>query len=196
LLVRADPTAPDVGAFEAHVLATAVEVDDDLVAAVREAVSALRETGYQTPLTSEDYQAANTGGLEHWVPICPSPDRLYNVYAEEDTFHLPSAAEEDARSDLAVLGVPPGLRRSAFECLVMAVLDQMPLVNEIDRKAAEGLPDQDAAALLAEKGSLMYEPVVHWRIFKDWLIHFFPGRYRRRAVSEEVLRSRTIRRGS
>lgn len=195
LLVPVDPSDPEIAAFEKYLLSSSVEVDDELLAAVNDAVTALHQAGYEPPLRPEDGPMSATEDLAHWVPLCPSPDRLFNVYADINIWELVTAAERDARQDLAVLNVPPGLSRENFERFVAAALDQMPLVNEIDRKAASGLQDEAAIALLNEKGELSHDAEIHWRIFKGWLTHFFPARYRRRSVQEELVRSRTIRRG-
>ena len=192
LLVPADPSDPEISAFEKYLLTSSVAVDDEFLADVNDAVNALHLAGYEPPLRSEDGPVSTTEDLAHWVPLCPSPDRLFNVYADINTWKLVSAAERDARQDLAVLNVPPGLSRKTFERFVAAALDQMPLVNEIDRKAASGLQDEAALALLNEKADLAHEAQTHWRIFKGWLTHFFPARYRRRSVQEELVRSRTI----
>ncbi|MEX0779197.1 MAG: hypothetical protein WD037_05660 [Balneolales bacterium] len=113
----------------------------------------------------------------------------------DEVMPLVSKAEQDARKDLTVLDVPSGCDRKVFEKQVAAILDQMPLVNEIDRKvASDGLSDEAAVSFIENNGDLVHTPKEHWKIFKTWLTYFFPERYRLRSTSEEVLRSSVVRR--
>lgn len=192
LLVETDPAYQELADFENNLLSSSVVVDEDLLSSIKQAVEHLHVVDYKPPLISEDFPESNALEVAGWVPLCPSPEWLYNVYAEIDTWKLVSAAEQDARHDLTVLAVPPGLSRYDFELVVSATLDQMPLFHEIDRKATSGLTDNDAIALLSAKGVLTHEPEEHWRIMKSWLTYFFPERYRLRTSSEELVRSRTI----
>lgn len=195
LLVSPKFSDKEIQNFESKVFSSAIKVDQELRNIVQAAVDQVNIEDKEVPWIFEDLPVPDSKtevSIENWIPSCPAPDRLFNVYANIDTWRLVSKAEEDAKKDLDILNIPPGLNQTEFEKFVAAILDQMPLVNEIDRNSEFGISDDAAKSLLSKKATLLHSVDNHWKILKKWLIHFFPNRYRVRTEEEELVRGRII----
>ena len=133
-----------------------------------------------------------------WVPRCPVPDRLWEVYIGQAQDKMVTRALEAAQMDLADLGVPAGLPKELFETYVAGILRYMTMFMEIDSLAARALPDNEAHRLLEAHlgGKAPYPPEEMWRIFKAWLTHFFPEEYRLEVGQEVLVKGRDISRRS
>jgi hypothetical protein len=130
-----------------------------------------------------------------WLPHCPTPDRLYNVYANTDSWRLVASARSAAERDVASLQIPTGLPRHTFERFVAAMLRQMPLIAKIDQLAISGISPQQAEELIrSDVGDekLPYEIPEVWQTPKAWLTYFFPTEYRIRTGSDVLVRGRVI----
>lgn len=130
-----------------------------------------------------------------WVPQCPTPDRLWQVYLGRGADTMVSSAFEAAQEDLAALSLPPGLTQELFTTYVAGIFKQTPLLMEIDKLVSAGLTDTQAHELLAEHlGDAEHDRDYDqaWRIVKHWLVHFFPQSYRLEASHEVLVRGREI----
>ena len=134
--------------------------------------------------------------VSQWVPRCPVPDRLWDVYTGQAQDIMVTGALEAAQTDLAALAVPPGLTRELFEAYVAGILRYMSMFLEIDSLAARALPDNEAHRLLASHlgGRAPHPPEEMWRIFKAWLTYFFPEKYRLEVGQEVLVKGRDISR--
>ena len=132
--------------------------------------------------------------VSHWVPRCPVPDRLWEVYSGQAHGKMVTRALEAAQMDLAALGVPAGLPKGLFETYVVGILRYMTMFMEIDSLAARALPDNEAHRLLAIHlgGRSPHPPEEMWRIFKTWLTHFFPEEYRLEVGQEVLVKGRDV----
>jgi hypothetical protein len=131
----------------------------------------------------------------NWLPTCPRPDLLFNVYDQSIGDQLLSNTRGLAESDLAFLNPPVGLGSSAFNGYVGAMLRQAKWIQDLDRLTNDGLTDTVAAELIRiglPEGSDL-SPDGLWSVAKEWLIHFFPGQYDRLPAGEMLRkRRRTI----
>jgi hypothetical protein len=192
ILIASSESAADLRAFENVVLTAAVRVDAALRDSVRLQVDALKIT---PPSIGEVFETETREIVSTWLPTCRAPDRLWNAYAGVETWRLVEAALTAAMDDLAALNLPAGLSREQFRQFVAATLQRMPLVQEIDLAAQRGLAPEAAAALIsAAEGSddLAYSPAEMWEVLQAWLMHFFPGQYRREPSSEIFRQGRII----
>jgi phosphatidylserine/phosphatidylglycerophosphate/cardiolipin synthase-like enzyme len=144
-----------------------------------------------TPLTSLIEQ-------DFWLPTCPKPEKLFNVYSEPDKeiSRLTTSAFEAAKKDLKLIGVPKGLARNAFHEYIRCELKSFSLIQALDQKIKTGLTDDIAINLLreeAQRHTLIYSPEEMWGILKDWLMYFFPDQYRARPSGEELISGSLIR---
>lgn len=195
LLVNAGYSDKEIQDFESKVFSSAIKVDQELREIVQAAVDQVINKDKDLPWIFEIFPTPDFKtevSIENWVPLCPAPDRLFNIYANFNTWELVSKAAEDAKKDLDILNIPPGLNHTEFRKFVAANLDQMPLINEIDRKSESGISDEAAKSILLKKATLLHSVDNHWKILKKWLIYFFPGRYRVRTEEEELIRGRII----
>ena len=146
-----------------------------------------------------DLPDSENGGNEEqsasqWVPRCPVPDRLWEVYSGQAQGSMVTRALEAAELDLAALGVPAGLPKRLFETYVAGILRYMTMFMKVDALAARALPDNEAHRLLEAQlgGSAPYPPEEMWRIFKAWLTHFFPEEYRLEVEQEVLVKGQDI----
>ncbi len=195
LLVELDAALPDLVAFENELVAAAVPASGGLRDAMRAAADLLRSEN-RVPrygVTEIDYPGSAVPRL--WLPSCSAPDRLWNVYADQEPWRLVASAVEAAKLDLLALSPPSGLPRSVFNLYIAAALKQMPLVMDIERRTASGITDDQAMNVIAATvgaDELPYPPTYMWEVLKEWLIYFFPGTYRRTAQGEVFVRGREI----
>ena len=184
LWVDADPGRSDLQAFEASLLRGAVEVTDELHAEYERVVDRLREILPPPPTQDEtEVEELRNGSRPAepgaWIPHLRHPEDLYRAYAGE-MHSLTTTAREDARLDLAQLGLPPGLPRDAFDLHVRIALLQKSVVRALDIFVAE--PQRFGAvrrwiqtqpcAVGAE-----FDATEAWQVLMRWLLHFAGDRY-------------------
>jgi hypothetical protein len=194
LLVELDVAAPDLAALETQLLEAAVPATVDMREAVRTAADKLKAEN-QVPQFSAIEMDSSAPSPQVWLPTCTTPDRLWNVYANQQPWQLVTTGVTAAQADLKALGPPPSLLRPTFNHFIAAALKQMFLVMEIDHRAATGITDEQAIALITEAvgtDNLPYPPADMWEVLKLWLAYFFPGTYRRTAQGEVFVRGRQI----
>lgn len=139
---------------------------------------------------------AEASGPGNWIPKCPDPEHLWNVYDHGDAAGMVASAVAAARSDIRALGIPEGLSREYFTASVVAMLRQMPLVTEIDALAQHGLSDAEAEAMLVNHQAVPDggDSTTSWRIVKDWFMYFFPMEYMLQVGQQVLVRGREITR--
>lgn len=193
LLAELPVDHPDVTAFmkllrEAASPATAAIKDE-----VAEAAQRLKRIGVvAAPLDAVEDPTAPSPRT--WLPRCTRPDQLWSVYSDaSDRWMIVASNVQAAEADLKALGVSPGLSRGMFMQHVGARIRGMALIAEIGDRAAAGIADGDAVALIREAVpdcEIAAEDV--WSVLKEWILHFLPGVYRRAAEGEVFLRGREI----
>jgi hypothetical protein len=194
LLVELDAEFSELAALEVQLLAAAVPVTAAMRDAVRAAADLLKAEN-RVPNFSDTDIDTDTLSPQVWLPACTAPDRLWNVYANHEPWQLVTSAAAAAALDLLALGPPAGLLRATFNQYIAAALKQMPLVMDIDQRAATGITDEQAVALIVGAvgtDALPYPPADMWEVLKAWLAHFFPSTYRRTAHGEVFVRGRQI----
>ncbi|WP_218254085.1 hypothetical protein [Candidatus Magnetobacterium casense] len=187
---------PDVTAFVSLLLASAFPADELTRDAVRKEADRLVAEG-RVPAFPDVAENASAPPPRTWLPRCTVADQLWTIYSNaSDIWKVLDSNIEAARIDLTVLGIPQGLPSQMFRNRVIAVLKQMPLVAEIDRRTRDGISDADAIELIRTsipEGEMPFSAEDAWSILKEWLQYFFPDIYRRAAQGEVFFRGRELR---
>ena len=196
LLVELPAEFPGLLGWETALLDSAVEATEQLRDQIRAQAEQI-ERDRQVYRPSEVDEV--TGEREEpalWIPKCPVPERLWEVYRGHGTDTMVSSAFDAARDDLAALSPPQGLSENLFMAYVAGILRQMPLLAEVDRLASTGLTDIRAQDFLHNHLSSAMEDMDDyariWRIVKLWLVYFFPNSYRLEADHEILIKGREI----
>jgi len=195
LLVALPAEFTGLAEWEQSLLGSAVLATEELRDRIRRQAEALKESEplRRAPEVGDD--SATEAGQTLWVPQCPTPDRLGQVYRGRGGDTMVSSAFEAAKKDLAALSPPQGLPQDLFTAYVAGILKQMPLLAEIDNLAAAGLTDAKAHEFLAGRlGSADSEEdyAQVWRVVKLWLVHFFPNSYRVETGQEVLVKGREL----
>ena len=129
-----------------------------------------------------------------WLPRCPTPERLWEVYLGQGQENIVTSAWTAAQEDLIALNLPSGLTKDMFELYVASVLKQMPLIAKIDNLTINGLANGKAQTLLEEYlgDAMPYSAAETWRVLKLWLMYFFGDNYRLEVKQEVMIKGRTI----
>lgn len=196
LLVALPAGFPGLADWESALLDSAVEATAQLREQIRMQAEQLKQT---RPMYCPPEVEAETGEEEAgmlWVPRCPTPERLWEVYRGRGVGTMVRSAFEAAQDDILALSPPRGLTENLFTAYVAGILRQMPLLVEIDQLASTGLTDTKAQELLFDRlrgdteGPREYSQI--WHIIKLWLVHFFPESYRLETGQEVLVKGREI----
>lgn len=197
LLVALPAEFAGLAEWEHALLSSAVQATEELRVRIRRQADALKQDEAPRHLPEVEDDAATEAERTLWVPQCPTPDRLWQVYRGRGADTMVSSAFEAAQEDLVALSPPQGLTQDLFTAYVAGILKQMPLLAEIDKLAAAGLTDMKAHEFLADSrgGSVAEEDHAQvWRVVKLWLVHFFPDSYRLETGQEVLVKGRELRR--
>lgn len=193
LLHHAPELTSELRAFEEALIRSSMAADVRHRNEIQRQAQRLIEFG----LTATDLAAAETDDLPPaWLPHCPTPEWLWEVYSNPATarHRMVESAFETAKEDLKSLRVGPGLSEVQLYRSVIAALNQMPLIQSIDARAAAGIGAGEAVTIIqaAGAGLFPYSAPEMWEILLAWLQYFFPGRYRREPTGEVLRHGRVI----
>lgn len=121
---------------------------------------------------------APSGGSS-WTPWCRTPDRLYRAYRGDDRGMTP-ANYDDARRDLAALGLPEDLQEETFRVLLRSSLMQTSVFEEFDtfiRERPRSIQDLQTLASRLVPDSPFLTAEEAWDTVRAWFVAFFPERY-------------------
>ena len=185
--------------WEHLLLNSAVQATEELRDRIRRQADDLKQDEPPRRLPEVEDDTATEAEQKLWVPQCPTPDRLWQVYRGRGADTMVSSAFEAAQEDLAALSPPQGLTQDLFTAYVVGILKQMPLLAEIDKLASTGLTDAKAHEFLAGSpgGTISEESHAQvWRVVKLWLVYFFPDSYRLETGQEVLVKGRELPRRS
>lgn len=181
--------------WERSLLSSAVEATNQLRDQIRRQAESLQQAEAWQHVPEVEQESVGKEESILWVPRCPVPERLWDVYRGHGADTMVSSAFEAARTDLVALSPPQGLTQDLFTVYVAAILKQMPLLAEIDKLASNGLTDTKARKLLADHlGDRGQKNSYHqgWHTVKQWLVHFFPDSYRLETGQEVLVKGRKL----
>ena len=130
-----------------------------------------------------------------WMPLCPSPERLYKVYSGElDDTKMVRSAFEFAKRDLRSLGPPKGYSEENFLNHVADRLRKLEVIQKVVDASDTGLSDVQATDLISDyiDPSSTIDAGDAWKSLKRWMVHFFPEDYRIEVQQEILVKSRRI----
>ena len=196
ILVALPADFPGLADWESTLLDSAVEATKQLREHIGMQAEQIRQAGLVYHVPEIEGEAGDGSQASLWVPQCPVPERLWEVYRGRGADTMVSSAFKAAQDDLVALSPPRGLTEDLFTAYVTGILRQMPLLIEIDKLASTGLTDKKAHEFLSDQlidhaeGTSEYDQI--WRIVKLWLVYFFPKSYRLETGQEVLVRGREI----
>ena len=196
LLVALPAEFPGLADWEAALLDSAVEVTEQLRENIRVQAEQLKHSRPVHHPPEVEAEAGEEEAAALWVPKCPAPERLWEVYCGGGADTMVSSAFKAAQEDLVALSPPQGLTEELFAEYVAGILRHMQLLIEIDQLASTGLTDTKGQELLIDRLSGgtgdMNDYGNMWRIVKLWLAYFFPESYRLETGQEILVKGREI----
>ena len=194
LLVELPLDFPGLHQWEAALLASAVPATEELRDQIVREAERLKADATTRHVPEVEQDTEEEIAASQWIPGCPVPERLWNVYKGGGTGTMVSSAREAAQHDLTALAPPHGLSQQLFEAYIAGILKQMPLMAEIDRFASTGLTDSQAHTFIGERlGADALNPTDQsWRVLKAWLVHFFPETYRLETGQEVLVKGKEL----
>lgn len=192
LLVKLPSDTPGLVEWEHMLLSSTISATQELREQIRAQAEQLEQAGTFHHAPEVEVVATEEDGATVWVPRCPDPRRLWDVYRGRGADTMVSSALEAAQKDLAALSPPLGLTQELFKTYVAGILRQMPLLTEIDKLAATGLTDAEAHGLLAKRLNAKDDQEQHWRVTKEWLVYFFPDTYLVETGPETLVKGRQL----
>lgn len=132
---------------------------------------------------------------DSWMPLCSRPDLLFDVYRGRETAEtMVTSAFELAQRDLAALAPPPDLSEALFKLHMANALSHLRVIREVMDATTQGVPDSEGVKIIQpyndpEEG---IEADDAWGILKEWIMHFFPGDFRRETGEEVLVRGRSF----
>lgn len=129
-----------------------------------------------------------------WVPMCPIPEQLWNVYIGQGQDEMVTSAWKAAQMDLKALQVPNGLSKNLFKAYISSIFKEMPVIQEIQLLASKGLTDAQAQDFLKTKfrESTQSEIDKMWNVLKAWFTCFLGHDYRIEPVEMALVKGRNI----
>ena len=194
MLVSLPNNFPGLPEWEAALLDSAIPATSELRDQILREAERLKEANGVPRVPEVEDETADETTVAQWIPACPAPERLWQVYRGGGAETMVSSAHEAAQHDLAALAPPHGLTQELFDAYIAGILKQMPLMAEIDRLASTGLTDTQAHAFLSDRLGLENdEPADHaWRVLKLWLVHFFPKNYRLETRQDVLVKGKEL----
>ena len=196
ILVALPAEFPGLARWESTLLDSAVEATRRLQEQIRVQAEQLKQTSVLHQPSEVEAESREDEQATLWVPKCPVPERLWEVYRGHGADTMVSSAFKAARDDLEALAPPLGLTKDLFTAYVAGILRQMPLLMEIDKLSSIGLTDTKAHEFLSDHLNFRIEGMKEndqiWRIVKRWLIYFFPESYRLETGQEVLVKGREI----
>lgn len=188
LLVQLPASEPTLKIFEAELLTSCVQVEENLFEQISATVQLLlaqypdiKPFGFSTSNASEREQLFSNDvvPVEVWLPTLRNPNNLYLAYSGLEE-KLTTAARITAIADLRSLPVIPHLPQAAFKACVGSLLLQKPIIRQVDifvktpqrfgavRDLLSSLPCANLPNFDADRA---------WQTLMRWLLYFLPHRY-------------------
>lgn len=193
LLVEMDASDGDLQRLEKELLYYSISADASMRDAMIIAVDELRKMLPSLPNLGIN-EPGNPLVPRLWLPTCPSPEKLWNVYSNHESWRLVKSASDAAKTDLDYLMIPQKLPKELFELHVRTALSQNLMVKILDNRIQQGISDEEAAGLISgsiDPSKLLYPPLQMWTVLKNWLVFFDPKQYRRESQGEVLRKGRT-----
>ncbi|MCY3869111.1 MAG: phospholipase D family protein [Gemmatimonadetes bacterium] len=180
--------------WETALLDAAIPATQELQENIRHEADRLLSNGALPHLPEIDQNNNAAAPASQWVPRCPTPEYLWDVYIGQGLDKMVTSAWEAAQKDLTVLSVPEGLTKNLFVSYITSIFKQMPIIAEIDGLASNGLSDSQAQMFLEDRlGEAAPYPIDRtWRVIKTWFTYFLQQTYRLEVEQEVLVKGQNI----
>ncbi len=198
LLVELSADFPGLLDWESRLLNSSVEVTPLLHKQIYEQAEQLRKDQLVDHISRVEIELEEriNENIFSWLPQCPVPNRLWEVYCGRGADIMVSSAFKAAQDDLASLSPPQGLSKDLFTMYMAGILQQTLLFKEINRLAMVGLTDEKAHKFLSDhfSGSVgdVNDVCQIWRIIKSWMLFFFPESFMVETDQEVLIKGQRI----
>lgn len=192
LLVELDMSRNELQAWETSLMSSCVSVTAELRDQIAHQAADL--AAQRPNITSIDVEHDDDPNFR-WIPLCPSPERLFKVYTGElDEAKMVRSAFEFAQRDLRTLGPPKGYPEEPFLAFVADQLQQLEIVRRVVSASGTGLSDAQAIGMIADyiEPTLEIDAGDAWKTLKRWMMHFFPEDFRIEVQQEVLVKGRRI----
>lgn len=173
-----------------ELLVQSIEATTEMRDAIGDEAARLRSLGSPMPRSEADPVIADNKAV--WLPECPRWTGLWEVYSGDEE-QLPTSALASAKSDLAVLGLPPGLNQLGFERAVQTSFRHTEIFRNLDQLSEQGLSDLTANTMLIEQCEILPRDAERrWQVLKNWLSGLYPNEFRVEANQEVLLKGKSF----
>lgn len=185
LLIESNTLDPWVSHLMAH------------IDSARKATHAEREKirAQAVELKLEDIQKQNAEIIENpeqvqllWLPTSNAPERLFEVYVDNETTKMARSTVEDLLEDLNSLGIPANLNKDAFKNNVKNILFSLPSFRLITNRIPERISEEQGASIIQQvrPGTGAKDAKMLWNVVIRWISYFLSDDYEVAPTAFEV----------
>lgn len=190
LLIKLRTTEHGLEAWWTKLLEESIEATTELRDAIKNEAARLAESG--EPIPRPDIEQDSIENPPVWVPECPRWTGLWEVYSGDEE-QLPGSALVSAKSDLAALGLPPGLNEPGFLKAIRTSFRHTQIFHQLDQPSQQGLSDLAGHQLLInECGIERRDAGRRWQLLKNWLSGLYPNEFRVESDQEVLLKGKSF----
>lgn len=194
LVVELSAGSADLGKWEKTLVDSAIVANRELREQIKHEAERLITEDVPYKILETEESMDDEVLSSQWIPMCPVPEQLWNVYIGQGQDEMVTSAWKAAQMDLHALQVPNGLSENLFEAYISNIFKEMPVIREIRSLASKGLTDAQARNFLKTKfhESTQSETERMWNILKAWFICFLSHDYRIETVEMALVKGRNI----
>lgn len=184
----------DAFSFERRLFHLAFLASNDLRYEIKAEADRLKGEGLTSATTDNDHASDRKQSI-FWLPLCPKPEQLFQIYSELQLHTLIESTIQSGINDLKNLGIPKGLSEDNFYNYIRSAIAQSRIYETLTKYDSNGVSADEGTSLLTEQldsGALIYTPDDHWEIVKAWLLYFMPDAFRERFGSSDLQFGKTI----
>lgn len=190
LLIKLKTTEHGLEEWWTQLLAESIEATEELRDAIKDEAVMLVESGKL--ITRPEIEQDSIENPPVWVPECPRWTGLWEVYSGDEE-QLPSSALVSAKSDLAALGLPPGLNEHGFLKAMRTSFRHTQIFHQLDQLSQQGLSDLAGSQLMIDVcGVERRDAGRRWQLLKNWLSGLYPNEFRIEAGQEVLLKGKSF----
>lgn len=190
LLVELSTSEHGLDEWWNELLEQSIEATTNMRDAIGDEAARLRSLETPIPRSETDQEIVRDEVI--WVPECPRWTGLWEVYSGDEE-QLPTNALASARSDLAALGLPPGLDQIGFEKAIQTSFRKTQIFQQLDELSQQGLSDLAGYKVLIEDFGVSPGDVERrWQLPKNWLSSLYPNEFRVEASQEVLLKGKSF----
>ncbi len=190
LLVELSTSEHGLDEWWDELLTQSIDATTNMRDAIKDEAARLRNLGSSLARPETDQETVEDETI--WVPECPRWTGLWEVYSGDED-QLPTNALASAKSDLAALGLPPGLNQIGFKKAIQTSFRHTQIFQQMDQLSQQGLSDLAGCKVLIEDfGVSPGDAERRWQLLKNWLSGLYPNEFRVEASHEILLKGKSF----